>query len=229
MKKALATFAFLSLTAAAVLAQDMVVYSFTDGTGAATINSPNITAGNFTAGQPGVTSSTGQFAITTTSASNNSGASGTFNAGISATPGSLNISTSSFFEFTLTPTTGFHLDVTSFQLGSRSTGTGPITLSLRSNLDGFGSDLASFTVTNTSAWAQSGPVALSFIGPDDQAVTFRVYGSGGSNTSSAINWRVDDVKMNVAAIPNVPEPATVALLVSGLGLLVGVQRFRRKS
>ena len=228
MKKALATLAIIALTAIAAQAQN-VIYSFADNSGAPTTNSANITASNFTGGQPGSTSASSQFAITTTSASTGyTGASGTFSAVIGAKSGSLDPSTSTFFSFTLTPGSGFAIDATAFQLGARSTGSGPTLLSLRTSLDSFGSDAATFVQSADSTWRLLGPSSFSIIGAVDQAITFRIYGSGG--TSTAANFRVDDVNLSVTATgAAVPEPTTFAIVLAGTGLLVGIQRFRRKS
>ena len=228
MKKALLTFAIITVAAIAAQAQN-VIYSFPDNTGAASTVGANITASAFSGGNPATTAAGGQFAITTTSASNNTGASGGFNAGIAAKGGALDPANSSFFSFTLTPAAGFFLDVTGLQFGSRSTGTGPQAFTLRSSLDAFATDVATFTLVNNSTWALLGPSAFSLIGANSQAITFKIIGSGGTGSSSAINSRVDDINVTVAAVASgVPEPTTFAILLGGLGTLVAVQRIRRK-
>ena len=55
-------------------------------------------------------------------------------------------------------------------------------------------------------------------------VTFRVYGYGGTSANAG-NWRVDDLSLSAAAVP---EPSTYAMVGLGAALLVGIQRFRRR-
>lgn len=227
MKKALLTLAIVTVAALAAQAQN-TIYTFNGGSALPTTNTAGITGNAFSGANANGTSAGAQFVISTTSASNNAGSSGTFNAAIAAKGGAFDPATSSYFEFTLTPGAGLAINASAFSLNERGTGTGPTVLTLRTSLDSFGSDAASLSIAADSAWHALGPQSISVAGAVDQAVTFRIYGSGGTGSSTtAANFRVDDV--NVAdSTTAVPEPATFAMVLGGVGMLVGAQRLLRR-
>jgi hypothetical protein len=126
-----------------------------------------------------------------------------------------------YFEFTLTPTSGFSVNLTSISFGNRSTTTGPTNYSFRSGSDSFVGNLNAGSLINDGSWYASGTqsVSLTFT----SATTFRLYASGAS--SAAGTFRVDDFTVNGSATA-VPEPATVAAISGAVALLIAV--FRRK-
>lgn len=136
--------------------------------------------------------------ITSSSASSGyTGATGGNNAGAAATIGGLNTASngSAFFEFTLTPTIGA-ISLSSLQFGSRSTGTGPQTYSLRSSLDNYSTDLATGSLSNNSTWVLLTPTLISTVTNNIASpLTFRIYGYNGSGSPSSgtANWRIDDL------------------------------------
>lgn len=126
------------------------------------------------------------------------GSSGGNNAGAAARVGALNTaaSGSAYFQFTITPTSG-SFTLTGISFGARSTGTGPQSYTLRSSIDGYTSDITNGTISNNSSWSLKTSPTLSFT--QNQAVTFRIYGyggSGGAQTNTA-NWRIDDLTLNL--------------------------------
>ena len=156
-------------------------------------------------------------------------ASGSFNLIFSARTGTLDTGSSSYMAVTLTPAAGYSGTVNTIGFGSRSTPSGPTTLSLRSSADGYAADVASFSPSTTSNWAYftssfSSPVAFSSSTP----LTLRLYGSGGSSASSG-NWRLDDLQLDVVVVP---EPAAVVLgILAVAGVTIHAQRsgrWRRK-
>jgi len=148
-------------------------------------------------------------------------ASGGNNFAAAAYLGSLSTGSSTYFEFTITPSAGsFPLESISF--GSRSTNTGPLSWTLRSSDDNYATDLVTpGTLVNDSTWAYaSAPLTTVFIG--SAATTFRIYGYNGTGTPSVnfANWRIDDVQAIV-----VPEPAT---LTAAAALSIGLWLRRRQ-
>jgi len=140
--------------------------------------------------------------ITSTSASNNVGASGTNNAGAAARVGALDTTPttgSAYFEFTLTPPTGYSLSLTGLNFGSRRTATGPQSYSLRSDLDGYTSDVATGSFTAASTWVLHTPTLVSTTNVNP-TITYRLYGhsGAGSPVSGTANWRIDDLKLNLS-------------------------------
>jgi hypothetical protein len=142
--------------------------------------------------------------ISSTSPSTYSGASGTFNAGAAAFTGALTTG-STYFEFTLTPQFGFNAVLTALSFGSRSTNTGPQAYTLRSSADGYVSNVASGTFSNNSVWVLHTPTIVT-TSSVNAPITFRLYGSNGTGNAGlgSVNWRIDDLKLTVSAVPVAP-------------------------
>ncbi|MEO6871712.1 MAG: hypothetical protein ABI233_05770 [Chthoniobacterales bacterium] len=119
----------------------------------------------------------------TTSPSNYTGASGGGNASVSAKSGALNLAKSTYFTFSLTPSASYAINSIAFSLGSRSTGSGPILLTLFSSTDGFATPLATTASPNDSSWNLCS-FTFSNTGATNAPFEFRLYGSGGNSTSS---------------------------------------------
>jgi len=139
--------------------------------------------------------------LTTTSASTGyTGASGSNNAGAAARIGALNTASggSAYFEFTVTPASADIFTLTGISFGARSTTTGPQAYALRSSADNYASDIATGTISNTSAWALRSNTGL--VQTYSSATTFRLYGYNGTGSASAgtANWRIDDLKITVS-------------------------------
>ena len=218
---------------AASAAQAGMVY-WDMGTASPTSNNVgNLTVGDLTQGNNnGVTvmitqtaSSSGYtFDLNGTSTS----ASGTYIAGAAARTGALvtGESGSAYFQFTLTADAGYSGSLTALGFGTRSTGTAPVSFTLRSSADGYASDLATATSLSNNNWYyKTAPLTTAASLTAATPVTFRLYGYGGSgspNTNSA-NWRIDDLTLT-ATTTAVPAPGAIALL--GVAGLVGSRRRR---
>lgn len=141
------------------------------------------------------------------------------------TSGAFNATTSSYWEFTLTPTAGNAVNLGYFAFGARGISgesATPTSYSLRSSLDGYATGVADgeFILTST-AWRLY-TETFSFTGAVDQAVTFRLYLLGADGTSRTGTLRIDDVTLST-----VPEPSTYALLALGLGAVLWKIRRRQ--
>lgn len=125
------------------------------------------------------------------------GASGGNNAGAAAFTGALNSATSTYFEVTITPNSGFLISISNISFGSRSTGTGPQLVSIRSSLDAFATDAGSSAVSNGGTWALITPSITTLIGGVNTPITLRIYGSAGTGaaTPGTANWRIDDLSI----------------------------------
>ncbi len=204
-------------------AQTTVTWNFSAGTAAASGTVANVAASAMTAGN---TASSAAMVVNDTSVSNFSGASGTFNAGVrTVTSATLSTATSTYFEFTLTPTTGYSITATSLNFGSRSAGTGPTAVALYSSADNFLANLASTSVTANSTWTSVALSGFTVNGAQNTAVTFRLYGAP-AGTAGSPNWRIDDVAMTATASA-IPEPSTYAA-IGGAVALLGAAVWRRK-
>lgn len=173
--------------------------SWNFNTASPTVNTANIVTSDFSRGNNNGTTND---LITTVSASSGyTGFSAGGNAGIAARIGTLNQAAngSAYFEFTLTPSGGFGINLTGIQFGTRSTGTGPQAYTLRSSADNFSSDIIQGTIANNSSWSLKSHTGINFSAT--QAVTFRIYGFNGAGSASAntSNWRIDDLSLSVSA------------------------------
>lgn len=118
----------------------------------------------------------------------------------SANPGAFNASTSTRFEVTITPSNPLvgSLFISSFQLYSRSTSSGPLNVRVELT-DNSGSVIGSqtFSVLNNSSWTLLSGGSLSAAQIWNGApCKIRVYGYGGSATSGSGNWRIDGLSIS---------------------------------
>jgi hypothetical protein len=153
------------------------------------------------------------FLATTSASAGYTGATGAGNAGVTAKIGPLdytvNASTgSAFYEITLTPDAGYYLNITNISFGSRSTATGPKKYSIRTSLNSYMTEVAGDTINSAaSAWGlRTKP--LSITGTVGTQIKLRIYGYLGAGAVSAINFRIDDLKITATAIL---APPTVTL------------------
>ncbi|TAG99939.1 MAG: T9SS C-terminal target domain-containing protein [Sphingobacteriales bacterium] len=172
--------------------------------------------------------------VTNASISNGyTNASGNYNAGAACENGGFSLTTSTYFEFTLTPDANCTSTLTAIQFGTRSTSAGPPSFSIRSNLDNYANDIASGTITNTTgaSWLASGlkaPTLTSTTSALGSALTYRIYGYGSTTaTSNFANWRIDDVKLTVDVTRSVPTTYAItnngtSYCAGGAGIAVGL-------
>ena len=163
----------------------------------------NLTVGDITIGNISGTAVTTANFISTTSNSGTSypGASAQYNAGNEAKNGALDTGNngSAYFEFSVTPASGYVFNLLDISFGTRSTATGPAAYSLRSSLDNYATEIAGGTITvSGTPWALKLNSNLTFESTNSP-VTFRLYGYGGSGTVNSVNWRIDDLSIALVA------------------------------
>jgi hypothetical protein len=113
-----------------------------------------------------------------------------------------------YFEFTLTPNSGYTISFENFIYTGQASGTGATTVALRSSLDSFGSNIGSATVTGTTI-SLSGVSYQNITTP----ITFRLYGWGASAAGGTFS--VNSFQFNGFVTP-LPAPAiTSDLTASG--------------
>ena len=138
-----------------------------------------------------------------------SGASGGSNALATAQSGVLNTNTSTYFQFALTPDSAHVLNVTNLTFGTRSTGTGPQSYSIRSSLNGYAASLANGSLSADGIWTLVGAQMAARSSDAGKPVSFRIYGYGGTGSGSS-NWRIDDLTVWAEAIePGIASPPMV--------------------
>lgn len=139
------------------------------------------------------------------------GASGGNNAAVAIKTGSINPAPggTTYFETTITPSTGYKIVLTGVNTGHTSTMNGPTVLSLRSSIDGYMSDLSTASVNFGVPWTLVTFSGISLTAGVDVPVTLRIYGSVGLGSTNTANWRIDDLKITYTSTLGVV-PVTIS-------------------
>jgi hypothetical protein len=130
---------------------------------------------------------------------------------------------SNYFQFTITPDSGYSISATTLTFGYRATPTGPTAYAIRSSADSYTANLASGSFTNDGNWSSVGSISITLSGLVS-ATTLRLYGSGASAAGGTL--RVDDVGLS-GSVTAIPESSTYAAILGTLTLL-GVVIWRRR-
>jgi hypothetical protein len=183
-----------------------------------------VTGGEFAIGNSNGTVSKPLDSSTTSSSSGYAGVSGEGFLTNTVGSGALNLMTTAYYGVTIN-SGGTPFTLTQFDFGSRSVNSGPQLYSLRSNADGFATDIASGGLALGGIWTlktNSPAATLAGVNP----VEFRLYTYGGTGSTSP-NSRIDDVTITVnpVGIP-VPEPSTIFAV--GAGVLAVGRLLRRR-
>jgi hypothetical protein len=154
---------------------------------------PNITASDVTVGNNNGTTTL----LTSTNPSTGyTGASGANNAAASVNAGGFSV-TSTYFQTTLTPTATTSVVLTGISFGTFSlTGSGPTAITVRTSLDNFTTDQATYTLLANSTWTFFSSNTLNAAAPNGTPVTVRIYGLNGAGSTNTANWRIDDLTLN---------------------------------
>jgi hypothetical protein len=132
------------------------------------------------------------------------------------------IAANDYFTWTIEAEAGFQFSVTNVSFNFQRSGTGGTDWALRSSLDSFSTNLASFTALGNSSQS----VDLTAAGIEDEtSVEFRFYGWGGSGAAGSAGFEGagDDLTVS-GSVSVIPEPGTIALIGSGFALLFGLRR-----
>ncbi len=140
-----------------------------------------------------------------------------------------------YFEFEVTPSSGFELDFTNLQLNAAMDEVN-LDLTLRSSIDGFSSNLGTISLPSDDSFTTQ-TFDLSTLAPQSSAVQFRFYGTNASgsrvffvgqnsvnvdgNGFVAINGDINPVN-----IPNVSEPSkTIGLIIISIISVISRRRY----
>jgi hypothetical protein len=160
---------------------------------AASNSYPNITVSDIGVGNNNGTTTL----LTSTNPSTGyTGASGANNAAASVNTGGIS-ATSTYFQTTLTPTASTSVVLTGISFGTFSlTGSGPTAITVRTSLDNYTADQATFTMLANSTWRFFSSNTLTVAAPTGTPVTVRIYGLNGTGSANTANWRIDDLTLN---------------------------------
>jgi len=201
--RGLAFVAFIVLIMMPGLGWGQTTFSWNFGTSSSNAATSSGSLANLTVGNVSIGNTNGTVTMlsTTSASSGYAGSSGQFNAGNAARIGALNTGAngSAYFEFTLTPEIGYTVSLSSISFGTRCTSTAPQAYTLRSSSDSYASDIATGSISANSSWQLKSNPSLTFSGTSGTPVTFRLYGynGGGSASANTINWRIDDLSIDV--------------------------------
>lgn len=111
-----------------------------------------------------------------------------------ALPWSATLDANDYFYFTLTPSPGYKLNLTSFSYTAQASGTGPTQAAFRSSLDGYGANIGTANTSNAT-------ISLSAANYQDLtgAITFRFYAWAGSNPTTG-TFSINDFTFNGAVV-----------------------------
>ncbi len=177
--------------------------------------------------------------ITPTSNTNRFGGSSWFSTGNTAAGSTLAeaVSGDKYIEFIVAPTAGFNFSGTSFEfIWDRTATTGPSSVTLRSSLDGFASNLGSVTGIPAGGTTVVRTISLAGVANVVSATTFRLYGYAGTGAGGTGGFDTGNttVTPNVVfngsvALTPVPEASTLAFAaIGGVGVLARFRRRRKK-
>jgi trimeric autotransporter adhesin len=124
-----------------------------------------------------------------------------------------------YFSWTLTPGSGFQLDLVSLVYSGQASGTGPTTFAFRSSLDSFSANIGAPSATGTTI-SLSNASFQNLTTP----VEFRLYGWNASSATGTFS--VNDFTFN-GSVSAIPEPSTYAALFGVLSLGLAVARKHR--
>lgn len=138
-------------------------------------------------------------------------ASNVFSANNWITTSSLNLGANDYFEFTLTVTPGYVLNLDGFTYTGQRNNNGPRAFSFRSSLDSYGSAIGTdFTTTSTAAQNRTvGLTAAAYQGLTG-TVTFRLYGYNAGNNGG--QFSINDFSFQGELILQAPVLSNVAPL-----------------
>lgn len=142
--------------------------------------------------------------ISTNTITCNTNAANSFS-GTTSTSWGTAFSSTRYIEFTITPSSGYLVTLTSLNFDVWRSGAGATNVVVRSSLDGYVADLATESVTTTSA-NKTVTLSSSFVGLYS-AITFRIYGFGGNSTG---DLRLDNINLLGYVYPACTPPADPA-------------------
>lgn len=131
-----------------------------------------------------------------------------------------------YYAFTITPGPGYGIHLTNLSYTEVRTSSGPVNFVIRTSLNSFTSDVATYTFTGTSPNDRTVPLSLS---GTSLPLEVRLYGWGGS--AGAGTYRLTSnsggLGLQASGIAYTPAPPTLLLLASALPLLAFARRLRR--
>ncbi|MBG9377236.1 hypothetical protein I5907_13425 [Panacibacter sp. DH6] len=104
-----------------------------------------------------------------------------------------------YFSFTLTPSAGYEMGLNDLIINLQTSSTGPLSFSLRSSLDGYTTDIGTFTNAGGSTTNFSIDLTATLFQDLTAPVSFRLYGWNASGTTGGCS--INDFEFNGYVVP----------------------------
>lgn len=118
---------------------------------------------------------------------------------------SVSLDVNDYFEFMITPSSGYKIDFTSFSYNSQVSGSGPTSFSVRTSLDGYTADIGS-PLSGSTATLSTISLSGAYQGISS-SITFRVYGWGAS--ASGGTFSINDFTFSGSVYANNTVPSII--------------------
>ncbi|WP_300492272.1 lamin tail domain-containing protein [Flavobacterium sp.] len=115
------------------------------------------------------------------------------------------LSNTKYFEFTLTPSSGYLIKFASFEYTGQASGTGPTSFSFRSSLDGYGTNIGAANATGTTI-----SLAAAAYQNITAPITFRLYAWGASAAGGTFS--INDFTFNGIITTACTQPTVTSFL-----------------
>jgi hypothetical protein len=130
-----------------------------------------------------------------------------------------------YFNFIITPASGYLLNLTSFRYTGQRSGSGPNSFAFRSSLDGFTANIGSPTASLSPPTETTIDLTSTAFQSLQSPIEFRLYGWGASGAGGTFSVNDFSFAGNVVAVP---EPASLTLAAIAVAGGLGVRRLRRR-
>lgn len=132
-----------------------------------------------------------------------------------------------YLEFTVTPDSGFELDLSNLSVYLQRSSDGSASdWFVRSSLDGYSSNIDSVQPTQDFELYDIDLSAAAYQNITS-GVTFRLYAYGGNPSGSSASLRHDNLSLS-GEVTSIPEPAAIGFFIGGMALALAGLKRRRK-
>ncbi len=138
-----------------------------------------------------------------------------------AKTGGFNVTTSTYFSFTITPNTGTTVEIKEIYFAGLKNATGPTSYTIRTSLDGYGTTVGSGSFSTSYGSSKKAHTGLSLQGTAGTPITVRIYVHNPLVTSTGGNVFIDDVVIYYDATGGSVSPGITTGTLSSNSLCTG--------
>jgi hypothetical protein len=159
---------------------------------------------------------------------------GSMNSSNWSTTATLDPSTTSYYTLTITADPGLALNLTSFSFGNQTSPDGPTQFSIRTSLDGFASDVFTYSLSDSNIHDEGFTFGPEFTDTNLNSIEIRIYGfnAGSPDGTYSLNDGIGEGggglmiagDTHPATTTTVPVPASAVMLLTGAPALLLLRR-----